>query len=166
MSREIYNKNWPRKNLGELVRFLEKMHPEGLALKTLSEEIGITQQALSSLFSKDDAKLSRIEQIVRCYGHELKLFFPLRTFPVEGIEIPPPKKTFPNAGNLSGLIRYINDSNYSIKYVAGLIPRYPSLLTRAFETGDILMSNLYQVLDALDICVIWKFVKTNIQQEN
>lgn len=161
MSREIYNKSWPKKNLGELVNFLERIHPEGLSLKILSDEIGITPQGLSSLFSRDNAKLSRVEQIVGRYGYELKLFFPVRTFPVEGIEIPPPKRTFPNAGNLAGLVRYINDSNYSIKYVANLIPRYPSLLTRAFETGDILISNLYQILDALGICVLWKFIKTD-----
>lgn len=164
MSRSIYKKSWPRKNLGELVNFLEKMHPEGLALKALSDKIGITQQGLSSLFSRDDTKLSRAEKIAKCYGYTLKLYFPIRTFPIEGITVPPPKKIYRNAGNLSGLVRYINDSNYNIGYVANLIKAYPSLLNHAFESGDIQISKLYQILDALNICAIWKFEKDNESQ--
>lgn len=159
MSRKTYTKKWPKKTLAELVSFLEERHPEGLALKTVSEEIGVTPQALSSMFCKDDARLSRIEQIAETYGYTLRLFFPLKTFPVEGIVVPPPKRTYANAGNLAGLVRYINDSNYSIKYVSELVPVYPSMLTRAFETGDIMVSKLYRVADALNICFIWKFIK-------
>ena len=151
-----YTKTWPRKNLGELLNFLERMHPEGLSLKALSEKIGITPGAVSNLFIHDDMKLSRAEEIARRYGYELHLYFPVRTF--NGIVRPPEHgMTFEGAGNLRGLMMYIYDSNWSVNYVARNMGIWPAMLFRAMKTGDILISNLYKVADSMDIVFHWEW---------
>ncbi|MBR1434029.1 MAG: hypothetical protein IJ584_02830 [Bacteroidales bacterium] len=155
---KTYKKNWPMKNLGELLNFLDRMHPDGLSLNALSRKMGITPGAVSNLFMRDDMKLSKAESIVRSYGYELKLFFPVRTY-AEGITPPNYAKDFDSAGNLKGLAKYIYDSNWSINYVATLMHMYPKMLSSAIKKGDILLSKLNMVTDALGICYFWRYVK-------
>ena len=165
MSRKhAYRKRWPAKNLGELLNFLEDLHPDGLSLKELSEELGITVQAISNIFIRDDLKLSKAEDIVRSYGYELRLFFPVKTYPV-GIEPPQNERSFENAGNIAGLAKYIYDSNWTINSVSRSMDIYPTVLTNAFTKGDILLSSLYKITDSLGICFFWKFIKTNADGE-
>lgn len=154
--RHAYAKRWPGKNLGELLNFLDRMHPEGLTLEALGRQMGMTPGAVSNLFMRDDMKLSKAEAIVRSYGYELKLFFPVRTF-AEGIEPPKHGKTFDGAGNLKGLAQYIYDSNWTINYVATEMGMYNKMLTSAIKRGDIFLSKLYAVTNALGIYFIWKY---------
>ena len=159
MARKLaYRKHWPRKTLGELLNFLEDLHPEGLTLKGLSDELGMNVGAISNIFNRDDLKLSKAEEIVRTYGYELRLFFPVKTYPV-GIERPQYSRTFENAGNLTGLARFIYDSNWTIHSVSKSIGVYTTTLTNAFESGDIQLSRLYQITDLLGICFFWKYEK-------
>lgn len=155
-SNPIHVKKWPRKNLGELIDFLEKVNPEGISLHTLAEKFSVTRASISNMFNKDEMKLSKAEEIARLYGHSLTLFFPQRVHK-DGFVPPPPKREFPNAGNLTGLVKYIQDSDYSIAWVAEVNGFSPNVLTRAFENGDISIRTLKRINDNLGLCVIWKF---------
>ena len=154
----VYVKSWPRKNLGELLNFLEQMHPEGISLKALSGRLGMTPGAISNLFMRDDMKLSKAETIVRAYGYELKLYFPAKVY-AEGIEPPKHGLTFDNAGNLKGLAQYIYDSNWTINFVAHSMGMYATMLSNSIKRGDIFLSKLYNVTDALGICFEWRYEK-------
>lgn len=163
---KTYKKHWPRKNLGNLLNFLERIYPDGLSIYTLAKDFEMSPQAVSNLFLRDDMKLSKAEEIARLYGHTLHLYYPKRSF---NADYQPRFKTkdYPNAGNLSGLIKYINDSEYSLAFVAERISLYPGILNRAFENGDILLSVLNNTADALGIHIFWDFTKENkeIQKE-
>lgn len=155
-----YKKSWPRKNLGALVNFLEEQHPEGINLYVVADKLGITEQAVSYIFVKDDMKLSRAQEIAAAYGYSIMLYFPEKTYP-EGIIPPPMKYKFENAGQLSGLVKYISDCNYSIGFVSKMIGMNPQMILTAFKKGEIFISNLYSIVNALGINVIWKFYKIN-----
>lgn len=162
--RPSYKKSWPGKTLGELLNFLNERHPEGIYIKEVAARLGTTCQNISWMFSKDDMKLSKAEEIANRYGYTLRLYFPLRTY-MNGITVPPARRVFPNAGNLSGLVQYIYDSNYSINFVALQMNCSPSLLARAFNTGDVLLSTMYRITDQLGINVIWSFEPNEITDE-
>ena len=155
---KTYKKKWPGKNLGHLIHFLEDRYPQGLSIYTMSKDFQITPQAVSNLFVNDDMKLSKAEWIARLYGYELRLFYPKRTYSFEHEPIKP-KRSFPNAGNLAGLVQYIFDSNVSPSHVAQKINLYSGALNRAFEKGDIMLSTLNATTDALGIHVFWQFEK-------
>lgn len=158
---KAYTKNkWPRKNLGELANFLEEMHPEGLSLSAVAKKLGVQQGAVSNFFRHDDMHLSRIEEIAGIYGYSLHLYFPVRKLE-EGYEPRKPRTTFENAGALEGLVKYIQDSEYSIPFIAEQMKISPNTIRNAFRKGDIMVSTLNQMLDALGICMIWKFEKKN-----
>lgn len=156
-------KKWPRKILGELINFLEEMTPEGISLLAISGRTGASPSSISNAFVRDDMKLSKAEEIASRYGYALKLFFPVRRHE-DGYVPAKPKKEYPDAGNLTGLIKYIQDSEYSITFVAERNDISPNVLNRAFKSGDISLNTLYRVLDSLNLCVIWRFEKTNDKQ--
>lgn len=153
--RPPYQKNWPRKNLGELVNFLDKQYPDGFSLAELSEKTHMTNQNISQMFRRDDMKLSRAEKIASDYGYRLRLFFPEKE--IMGLDYSHKKRDFPNAGNLSGLVKYIADSNISINFMSQRIGRANIVLTNAFAKGDIFISTLYEIIKNLNIEVIWSF---------
>lgn len=162
--KSAYNKRWPRKNLGELLNFIEERHgTDQLSLQELSEDLEMTRGGASSAFRKDDMKLSKVQQIARKYGYRLDLYFPVRTYS-DGYVAPKPRRQYPNAGVLTGLVKYIQDSGYSIQFVAEKMNVSPQCIHRAFNNGDISISLLNDFVDALGICVIWKFEKES--QEN
>lgn len=161
--RASYKKHWPRKTLGEVINFLEERHPEGLKIDDISRNIGLTPQGVTNMFMRDDMRLSKAEKIIEAYGYKLRLYFPVRRD--KGLNETTIKRDFPKAGNLGGLVRYIKDSGYSIKFVSELSHNYPSVITRAFDTGDIMLSTLQDITDTLGITTVWKFEKIN-QQSN
>ena len=160
MSTRIKKKKWPRKNLGELLNFLEEQHPDGISLNDLAEKMDMERGGVSNMFRKDDARLSKVEQIARQYGYELKLFFPVRHLE-EGYIPRPPRIHYENSGNLAGLAKYMQDSEFSFPLIADGIGVSPGVLHRAFRSGDIKLSTFNALIDMLGICVIWKFLKIN-----
>ena len=159
-------KHWPRKNLGNLVNFLEERYPEGLSLTTLSEEFGVTKGSISNMFNKDDIKLSKAEAIARHYGYELKLFFPTKRYPEDYMPPVRIKEEYPNAGNLQGMYNYIRDSGMRLIDAARRCDLTKKILADALCKGDIQISVLNKFLDGFEICVIWKFIKNNGEMES
>lgn len=153
-------KKWPRKNLGQLVNFLERTESEGLSLEVLAKRLGVTKGSISNVFCHDDMKLSRAEEIAKLYGHRLSIYYPVQYYGFEDGLVPcEKKKAFPNAGNLTGLINYIQQSDFNIAYTAKLAGLSPNILYRAFNCGDIMISTLNRCTDALGITSIWEFEK-------
>lgn len=157
---QIRKKSWPRKNLGELINFLETQHPEGLSLKTMSDRWKVSKANISNVFRRDDMKLSRVEEIAKLYGYELNLYFPVRHLD-EGYVPVPPRGKYDNAGKLQGLVKYIQDSEYTISFIAEKMGVAPSTLSYDFRKGDMMLSLLNKMLDTLGICAIWNFEKKN-----
>lgn len=163
MTRKINAKHWPRKNLGELLTFLEGQHPDGMAINDIAQKLGVTQQSVSGMFMKDDIKLSRAESIAEAYGYQLKLFFPKREN-ILGLTPPPSllkEKDFPNIGNLAGLYRYLLDSNITLNSISTRIGMSFGVIQRAFSKGDIFISTLYEIAKELKIEVYWTFENKN-----
>jgi lambda repressor-like predicted transcriptional regulator len=158
MRPDNYRKQWPRKNLGAFIDFLEERYPDGLSLQKLSEDIGVTVGALSNMFNRDNVKLSRIEEIADKYGYTLKLYFPSRNF-ADGEKPEPFIKEYHNTGNLYGMYKYIRDSGYSIEFVSEQMDVSNSVVKHALEKGDMQISMLNRFLEACGICCIWKFEK-------
>lgn len=154
----VHVKKWPRKNLGELVNFLESQSPDGLSLQILADKLGVTRGSISNIFCHDNMKLSKAEEIARIFGYELRLFFPERKH-LDGYIPAPPKKTYPNAGNLSGFVKYVQDSEYSLTFVAEHNGYGTNVIKRAFESGDISIATLNSIMDNMGLCMIWKFEK-------
>ena len=155
---KYYKKAWPRKILNELITFIEEQHDYEPSLEDISQKTGLSVSNISAQFMKDDMKLSRAEEIARSYGYELKLFFPLKEYPFEWANHIS-RREFPDAGNLSGLVKYLYDSNISITYMSKRINKHVTLLMNAFKKGDIFLSSLHQVTTNLNINVIWIFEK-------
>lgn len=154
--RPYIKKRWPYKNLGELASFLFSAFPEGIHGEIMARDLGITKQTLCAKFRKDDMLLSTAERITRAYGHELRIVYPLRE-QYAWFTPPEPKTRFPNAKNLSGLVRYIHDSGWSIRHAGQKAGVDPNVLTRAFRKGDIKISTLKTILNNLGLVAIWKF---------
>ena len=151
-------KKWPGKNLGELINFLEEQYPDGIPIKDVAERLGVTQSSISQMFRLDDTRLSKAEWIAGRYGYRIDLFFPKRKYE-DGYVPAKPRMSYPDAGNLLGLVNYIQDSEYTITFVAEKTGVTRGVFTKAFQSGDISISLLYQILDILGLCVIWKFTK-------
>lgn len=158
MTRKAYNKHWPRKNLGEFLNFLDRLYPNGYTLQEISDKTGQSKQYLSNLFTRDDARLSKLEKYAERLGYQLMLYFPQKTRLLADLH-DSPRKDYPNAGNLTGLVRYLQDSNISVNHMSVRLGRSFSLVMNAFRSGDINVSTLYDILKNLNIDVMWKFEK-------
>ena len=153
-------KFWPRVILNELISFIEEQHEFVPSLEKISQKTGLTESCISAMFMRDDMKLSKAEYIVRCYGYELKLFFPIRDYPYEW-EAHVSRREFPNSGNLSGLVKYLYDSNISLNYMSKRVGRSYLTLVKAFSTGNISLAYLYEITQNLNINVLWIYEKKN-----
>lgn len=152
-------KKWPAQNLEELICFLEDQYPEGnIPLEDVSRRLGESRASVSSMFCKDDMKLSKAEKIVSCYGHRLRLFFPVND-EEKTDEAEPSQKRYRAAGNLKGMADCMNDSGETFYSLAKRMKMTRDVLSNAFRKGDMRISTLYAVIDALGKYVIWKFDK-------
>ena len=159
-----YKNQWPRRNLSEIIRFLESVNPQKMTLKIISEKIGTTEQNLSNIFIKDDMKLSRAMKIAEVYGYELTLLFPKW----KDYGIPPlhKKNEYPNAGQLKGLIEYTYNANCTIHKIAKMTGIDDNCIRQAFQTGDIRLSFLYRIMAELNIDAKWNFTKKENPVDN
>ena len=155
-----YTKHWPRQNLGEFLNFLDRIYPEGYSLQDLSEVTGMTVANLSQMFIRDDAKLSKMEYLASRFGYTLTLFYPQKTRFLSDFHSGNARE-YPNAGNLAGLAKYIQDSNISINHMSVRVGRAFCLISNAFKKGDIKLSALYEILKNLNINVIWNYEKND-----
>lgn len=151
-------KKWPKKNLGEFIGFLEDNFGDsrGIYIKAIADKLDTTPQNISALFIKDDMKLSKIEKWTNMLGFELTLYFPEKDIVLHPSPFVKPEK-YPGAGNLTGLIKYIGDSNISVHYMAQRIGCAPQTINKAFVNGDIFISTLYKMTNNLKINIIWEF---------
>lgn len=154
----IYKKHWPKKNLGELVNFLEEIYPGGINLSMLSAELGKSVGSWSNMFNRDDLKLSKAEQIAEHFGYTLRLMFPARTF-LNDYHPPVRIQPFETAGNLTGMYLWIRDSGMSISQVAARMDIMGNVIKRALSTGDIQISTLNLFADTFDVNILWQFEK-------
>ncbi len=128
----------------------------------LAARLGGKPGNISHMFSRDDMKLSKAEQIASAFGYHLQLFFPKRN-PDDTFGATPYKFDFPNAGNLTGLVDYIRESGYSITFFSERTGVGRTILQRAFTIGDIRISTLSKIVDETGMCIIWKFEPKTIE---
>ena len=146
--------HWPANNLREVLTFLETQHADGVTLHAVSEVLGVTPQNLSTIFHKDDVHLSWVERLANAYGYSLHLVFP--THPTETND----GFICPDAGNLSGLIRYAHYQNRTIYSISHMIDCDYSVISKAFREGDIRLSILQKILKEWGITILWEWKKT------
>lgn len=156
-----HRKNWEGRNLRELIGFLDALYPEGVSLSTLSAATGTTRQNVSQLFRSDDMRLSEAQRIVGAFGFRIVLYFPIWE-QVTGIapkqKNKERKNPYPNAGQLTGLCEYMLDMNRNISYLAREAGYSYGMIRRAFDTGDIKISSLRRLAEALHMPgFIWRF---------
>ena len=156
--------HWPAKNLGELISFLSTQHPGGLSANAISRRCQVSPQAISGRFLKDDANLSVAERMARVYGYQLELSFQKQ---VAGNPVPP-SVSFPNAGNLQGLVKVLTREQITIHQIARRVHVDYSVISRAFRKGDIRISVLKSIVAAYGITMEWNWVpaRTNNRDES
>ena len=149
-------KRWPRATLGPFVDFLESMHPEGINEDAVGSLIGMSAQSISSMFMKDNARLSRVENIVRCYGMELRLIYIPEKPYLEGNNN---LYNFPNAGNLYGIVEHCNRTNRTLNAIASEVGCKRDTIKHALDKGDIMLDILERITFAVGLRVKWTFLK-------
>ena len=154
MQNITYKKRWKGKVLGELLNFLREQHTDGVSIRAVANVLGTTPQCVSAMFVKDDTKLSKVEWIVNKYGYRLSLSYPAS----DRSDAPVPKQ-YRTDNNLGGLIKYVFNEGWKISNLSVLTHLNLEVLNRAFSTGDIKMSTLFNITDSLGIDIIWAFNK-------
>lgn len=152
-----HKNHWPRRNLSEIIRFLENVTEGKMTLKSLSEKMGTTEQNISNMFLRDDMRLSRAMKIAKLYGYRLTILFPKW----KDYGIPPltKKQEYPNAGQLQGLIDYTYNANWTKHKLSQFTKLSYDCINQAFATGDIKLSYLYRIMAELNIDAKWVFEK-------
>lgn len=150
--------HWPQNNLVEVISFLNRQHPDGIRATYVSERLGVTPQAVSSILKSDDASLAWLERMAKAYGYVLCLRFPTRTYKAAIVSTPVNLSKYPSARNLSGLVEYSRDANLTINALAKKTGLGNRIIKRAFEKGDIKISNLKRITKALGINIDWEWI--------
>ncbi len=146
--------HWPAKNLGEVIAFLSRQHPDGITIRAVSERMNITPQAVSARLKSDDASLSWVENLAQKYGYVL--IFRWYVSECAGLNhIENPADKFPHARNLLGIAQYAVSYNMSINALASKLSMNYRVVERALKTGDIKISTLTAVIKKLNIRVEW-----------
>lgn len=130
--------HWPANTLRELVSFLSTQHPGGLSATAIGKVCNVTPQTISQRFLRDDTDLSVVEEMARAYGFELELTFSKKA---KGLTVLP-RKQYPNAGNLQGLVGILSREQVGIRAVSERIGVDYSAVARAFNRGKIKISLL------------------------
>jgi len=125
----------------------------------VSERLGITAQAVSAVFKKDDASLAWVEKVAAAYGFQLRLVFPEVTFSGAVLQSRVETMEFPNAGNLAGLLECVRQKNLTIHALSCMMHISPHTVMRAFETGDMKISLLKRMARSLHIDIRWDWTQ-------
>lgn len=155
-----------RSPIREVLAFLASRYDGGqIDIRDFAKKLGISYQYASAILNKDEMRLSKAEKIAEAYGHRLILYYPLKVYPLG----PPDRevtKRRPAKGNLTGLIRYVEDSYITITRLAKMIGRSQPVIKKAFDTGDIFLSVLQDIADTLRIEITWEWLPANAKCEN
>ena len=149
------NKNWPARNTGPLVHFLEELYPEGICLSVLADRLGCTKQCLSAAFRLDNMHLSRAEGIARALGYSLHLEYEyVGEYPVGSRYVPSG-----TAGNLYGLEEYCQRLQRTANFVAASAGCRAESVKAAITKGDIMLDTLSKISEEIDLRITWTFKK-------
>lgn len=140
----------------EVQAFLEARHP-GFTLESAAKDLKVTPQALSQMLQRG-MLLSSAEHIAHVYGYVLELDWPVKTYP-NGYIPSQPKHEVKAKGNLRGLARYLRDAHLSANCVAKAAGVSPATLYHALATGNIRLSVLKRISDALGITPKWNWIE-------
>ena len=150
---KIRTKKWTGSRTKPLLDFLAGLHPDGLSVSTLAQELQMSIPAISYMFRTDNMHLSRAEYIARVYGYSLHL-----EYRYTGV-YPPYTEYHPSQhGNLAGIEEYCQRMNRSLYFVANSVGLHRDSLVKALAKGDILLSTLYTITDGLGLQVTWSFI--------
>ena len=150
--------HWPAHTLSEVVDFLHSRHPsEQGVVRAASERLGVSPQAVSAVFRRDDANLSWAEGLAAAYGYRLRLVYPEYEFNGVSMSDRVARGDYPGAGNLAGLVRYAKSHNLTINALAQQAGVNYRIIDRAFGKGDIKISTLKSVCRKLGIEFSWKW---------
>ena len=150
--------HWPAHTLSEVVDFLRSRHPsEQGVVRAASERLGVSPQAVSAVFRRDDANLSWAEGLAVAYGYRLRLVYPEYEFNGVSMSDRVARGDYPGAGNLAGLVRYAKSQNLTINALAQRAGVNYRIIDRAFGKGDIKISTLKSVCRKLGIEFSWKW---------
>lgn len=150
------SKKWPCITLKPLFDFLCMIHPEGINLDVVADELGTTSKNLSHMFLMDNMYLSKAESIVMAYGYKVILKYTYDyTFPDGCVN----RYDYPYAGNLYGIVDYCNNTNRTINYVACCSKCKRDTIASALSRGDISLTILNQIAFSIGVKIEWEFIK-------
>ncbi len=150
--------HWPAHTLSEVVDFLHSRHPsEQGVVRAASERLGVSPQAVSAVFRRDDANLSWAEGLAAAYGYRLRLVYPEYEFKGVSMSDRVVGFNYPEAGNMAGLVKYAKSNNLTINALAQRAGVNYCVIGRAFGKGDIKISTLKGLCRRLGIEFSWKW---------
>ena len=148
------NNHWPANNLGELISFLSRRHPDGIRVVAVGDKVGVSPQAISNMLLRDDAMLSCVERIAKAYGFSLHLRFPAAPDSIHNVY----RRDTSGAGKLADLFEYIYARNYNPASLSAKVGCNRSVIDRSLRCGDIKISTLNAILRALGISMTWEWL--------
>ena len=148
-------KQWPAKNTGPLISFLEEEFPDGIFLPELASRTGYSVQNLSSMFRRDNMHLHKAECISRSLGYTLRLQY---EYPGE---YPKDSEYFPSEkiGNLYGLDEYCQRMLRTYNYLASRANIRGETVKAALQKGDMMLSTLNRLASGVGLRIVWHFEK-------
>lgn len=149
-----FSKKWPCQTLRPVSQFLNRMHPEGIHVRTVANKLGMSPQSFSAYFQNDNMHLSKAEAIAAAYGCRLVLEYRYEgEYPDAGgkAEIHVPEEV----GNLAGIEEYRQRMGLSIKGLADRCGCNRATITNALRRGDIMLDMLAEITNGLNLNVDW-----------
>lgn len=132
------------------------IHPEGINLDVVADELGTTSKKLSHMFLMDNMYLSKAESIAMAYGYKVILKYSYDyAFPDGCVHL----YDYPYAGNLYGIVDFCNNTNRTINYIACYSNCKRDTIANALSKGDISLKTLYQIVFSIGVKIEWEFIK-------
>lgn len=160
--------------------FLEHIiKSQSLTWEKVAEKCGVSQQSISWMMVSDDAKLTRVKDILKALDISITLEYVWsknaepeseneQRFEIQGLLCinnaaidPIVNEALDENKNLYFLARFLADSHISVldfSKKAGIPKQY---LKRYFEKDDIRISTIYEIAEACDLKIRWKLGEPN-----